>query len=163
FRTRPLALLGLLHALHNKTPIRPTAPGRVSLPWSEIHGQFGWIRAGDTGLRLDIAERCIVEMHQLTVRHDHAAPLSLASRLGAKADMLPSILKGLGIAHQPAEAPSSAHAGPPRPLMILNDRKTRASRRCRSAPHHTPPRRPAPPRTDSPFAALAALREKIRP
>ncbi|GEM17507.1 helicase-related protein [Gluconobacter oxydans] len=163
FRTRPLALLGLLHALHNKTPIRPTAPGRVSLPWSDIQGQFGWIRAGDTGLRLDIAERCIAEMHQLAVRHDHAAPLSLASRLGVKADMLPSILKGLGIAHQPAEAPSSAHAGPPRPLMILNDRKTRASRRRRSAPHHAPPRRPAPPRTDSPFAALAALREKIRP
>jgi len=161
FRNRPLALLGLLHALHSKTPLRPTAPGRVSLPWSDIHGQFGWIRAADTGLRLDIAERCIADMHHLALRRDHAAPTNLASRLGVKAEMLPAVLKGLGIAHQPPETQSATHAGPPRPLMILNDRKTRAARRRRPAAHQAPTKRPSPPRTDSPFAALAALREKI--
>ncbi|MBF0887527.1 MULTISPECIES: helicase-related protein [Gluconobacter] len=163
FRKRPLDLLGLLHALHRQTPHRPTAPGRVSLPWPEISGQFAWIRAGETGLRLDIAERCIAELHQLTRRRDHTAPPDLGSRLGVKSDSLPSVLKGLGIAHQPAEAQSSTHAGPPRPLMILNDRKTRASRRPRAAQHGSASRRPSPPRTDSPFAALAILREKVRP
>ncbi|WP_194265792.1 helicase-related protein [Gluconobacter kanchanaburiensis] len=160
FRARPLALLGLLHALHHGTPFHPTPPGRVSLPWRQIAGQFGWIRASDTGLRLDIAERCIAELHHRVLHHDCIAPPDLASRLGVKADALPSVLKGLSITHQPAEPPSPTHAGPPRPLMILKDRRARASRRRRHA-HESANRSGQPMRPDSPFAALAALREKV--
>ncbi|KXV79493.1 DNA helicase, partial [Gluconobacter japonicus] len=161
-RPRPLGLMTLLTQLRLGESLTIPAPGRVSLPWDLVAGVPGWLQAGQTGIRLDIAERSIAELEHLTRKQDHPAPAGLASRFGVKTDMVPGILTALGIAHRPPSAASPSHAGPPAPLMILSDRRTRAGRRRPKASGQRTSR-PTAVRQDSPFAALAILRERSTP
>lgn len=161
-RPRPLGLMTLLTQLRLGESLTIPAPGRVSLPWDLVAGVPGWLRAGQTGIRLDIAERSVAELEHLTRKKDHPAPSGLASRFGVKTDMVPGILTALGIAHRPPSAASPSHAGPPAPLMILSDRRTRAGRRRPKASGQRTSR-PTAVRQDSPFAALAILRERSTP
>jgi len=71
----------------------------------------------------------------------------LGQRLGLRAEVLPAVLRGLGMRILPAPILASAVYGPPPPPMIAQPRRRAAE-----------PAAPAPHRPDSPFAALAALR-----
>ncbi|MBS1024258.1 helicase-related protein [Gluconobacter cerinus] len=162
-RPRASALLTLLTQLRLGLPLMAPPAGRVSLPWHMVEGVPGWLQAAKTGVRLDIAERIVKELEQLTRKRDHPAPVGLASRLGLKADLLPEVLGALGVAHKPPCFPSQTHAGPPAPLMLLADCRNRATRRkARPSGAASNVRRPIV-RPDSPFAALAILRDRAAP
>ena len=98
-------------------------------------------------LRLDIAERVAAELAWAT-RHGAAAlPAGLASRFAVRADLLPVVLRRLGLRVVPPAGLSAAEYGPPTPSMILPSRRRRAP-----VPDAAPlAARPGP------FAALAAL------
>jgi ATP-dependent RNA helicase SUPV3L1/SUV3 len=153
-RPRAAARRAQLWALANRiaTPDLPK-PGLVSLlhrpddtaGWLPA---MGWVQAGPVFLRLDMAERVAAELGYATRQRPAPLPHDVGQRLGVRADMLPAVLRGLGLRLLPAPALAAEEFGPPRPPMI-------------AAP---PRRRPAPAavqipaRPDHPFAALAAWR-----
>jgi ATP-dependent RNA helicase SUPV3L1/SUV3 len=128
-------------------------PGMVSVPAAEAtHAAFlqsmGWVLAGPVLLRLDIAERIAAELAYSTRGGPAPVPLEIGQRLGVRADLVPAILRGLGLRILPAPQLAPSVYGPPSPPMLASPRK-----------------RPAEPqalkqavRPDHPFAALAALR-----
>jgi ATP-dependent RNA helicase SUPV3L1/SUV3 len=136
------------------TPALPP-PGLVSLPappdWPPgLAAALGWLEIGPALLRLDIAERVAAEL-AWTTRHGAAAlPAGLASRFAVRADLLPVVLRRLGLRVVPAASLSAAEYGPPTPSMILPPRRRRAP---------MPDASPRAVRPASPFAALAALRQ----
>jgi ATP-dependent RNA helicase SUPV3L1/SUV3 len=135
-----------------KTPEMPN-PGLVSLPLAEgEHAAFlaalGWVVTGPVLLRLDIAERVAAELAYSTRGKPAPVQLELGQRLGLRADMLPAVLRGLGLRILPAPSLAPEMYGPPPPPMMAHPR--------RRAPVREAPKPPA--RPDHPFAALAALR-----
>ncbi len=152
-KPRAAALRAQLWALRQRchTPDLPN-PGMVSLSVSEIADPsvlhaFGWVTAGPVLLRLDIAERVAAELAYSTRGKPAPVPLEIGQRLGLRADLLPAVLRGLGLRILPAPSLAPAVYGPPPAPMIAQPRK----RPIVAEP--LPPARP-----DSPFAALAALR-----
>ncbi len=131
------------------TPALPP-PGLVSLPAADWPLDFaratGFVPAGPVLLRLDIAERVAAELAYLTRHHPCALPDGLASRLSIRADMLPAVVRALGVRLAPGGVLRDDEYGPPTPPLMLP-----ARRRERPAP-------PPPPRMEGPFAALVGLR-----
>jgi ATP-dependent RNA helicase SUPV3L1/SUV3 len=76
-------------------------------------------------------------------------PAEIGQRLGVRAEMLPAVLRGLGLRILPAPTLAPAIYGPPPPPMIAQPRR-------KSLLPTAPP--PSPRGPDHPFAALAALR-----
>ena len=105
----------------------------------------GWVPAGPVLLRLDIAERVAAQLAYTTRGRPAPVPAQIGQLLGLRAEMLPAVLRGLGLRVLPAPAPAQAVYGPPPPPMIAQPRRRIA----------VPPKTAA--RPDHPFAALAAL------
>ncbi len=136
------------------TPALPN-PGQVSLPCpdqrqADFLAMMGWVPAGPVLLRLDIAERVAAELAYSTRGKPAPLPLAMAQRLGVRAEIMPAVLRGLGLRILPAPLLAPEIYGPPPPPMIAQP-KRRPVEAKQPAPL-------PPPRPDSPFAALAALR-----
>jgi ATP-dependent RNA helicase SUPV3L1/SUV3 len=109
---------------------------------------MGWVPTGPVLLRLDIAERIAAELAYSTRGGPAPVPLEIGHRLGVRADLVPAILRGLGMRILPAPQLAPTAYGPPSPPMLASPRK-----------RPTLPEAPKPTvRPDHPFAALAALR-----
>ncbi len=150
-RPRPARLRALLWAVQARTllPDLPN-PSLVSIAPPDEARPFlvaqGWVPAGPVLLRLDVAERVAAELAAATRRRPAPLPFQLAQRLGLRADMLPAVLRGLGMRVLPAPTLPPDAYGPPAPPMIASGRR----RTSILAPRAAPP--------DHPFAALAHLR-----
>ncbi|WP_235913967.1 helicase-related protein, partial [Teichococcus coralli] len=133
-KPRPMALRAQLWALKAEcdTPELPGG-GLVSVPppegWPEgFAGSMGWVQAGPVLLRLDVAERVAGELGHLTRRAPAMLPPDVASRLGVKADTLPTVLNVLGFRLLTPEAPAEDVFGPPAPPMVSARREDHRSR-----------------------------------
>ncbi len=129
------------------------APGLVSMPpppdWPEgFAAAMGWVAAGPLLVRLDVAERIAAELDFAARIRPAPVPADLASRLSARPEIVPAVLRGLGFRLIPAGSLAEGQFGPPMPAMAA---------RLRRRPPEAPPKR-RPPHADHPFAALAALR-----
>jgi ATP-dependent RNA helicase SUPV3L1/SUV3 len=149
-KARPAALRARLWAVRHGGAV-PTLPasGLVSLPADRGEAwlpAMGWVPAGPVMLRLDVAERVAAELAWLTRARPAAMPVTLASRLGLRADALPPVLRALGLRLIPAPALAPDQYGPPSPPLLGSPRK-------RVVPAPVAPARP-----DGPFAALSAWR-----
>ncbi|MGI4950230.1 MAG: helicase-related protein [Janthinobacterium lividum] len=143
------ALWALRHAV--PTPALPP-PGLVACAafdaWpADFARSMGWVAAGPVLLRLDVVERVVAELAFATRRHAAPLPPGLASRLSVQSAQLPAVLRALGVRLVPGAALAEGAFGPPAPPMMLPARRAKPA----------VPDRP-PPRPDSPFAALVALR-----
>jgi ATP-dependent RNA helicase SUPV3L1/SUV3 len=146
-KPRPAALRARLLAIRQRMPM-PVLPNPAAVSLPVAAGPMDWVSAGPVSVRLDIAERLAAELAFATRSRAASLPAHTASRLGIAPAILPAVLHGLGIRLIPSAALRPEEFGPPTPPMIAATRK----------PTRTPaPERP-PPRPDSPFAALAALR-----
>ncbi len=152
-KPRAAALRAQLWAVRARvpTPALP-APGLVSIPPPEAnHAAFlallGWVPAGPVLLRLDMAERVAAELAWSTRGKPAPVPQEIGHRLGLRAEVLPAVLRGLGLRILPPPALAAAVYGPPPPPMVAQPRR-------RLIEAAAPVLRP-----DSPFAALAALRK----
>jgi len=153
-KPRAQAMRALLWAIQHgrRVPTLP-APGLVSIiapaDWpEEFADAMGWVAAGPVLLRLDIAERLAAELCWATRRRPVPLPAGLASRLSVRAEILPAVLRRLGMRVLPAAGLSPEIFGPPAPAMLAALRR-----------RPVPPPGPAAAVPDSgPFAALAALR-----
>lgn len=147
----PAALRALLWAVRHRAPTPDLpAPGLVSAPAPDdvsMWPALGWVAAGPVLLRLDIAERTAAELAWLTRARPAALPGHTVASLGVRPDMLPPVLRALGLRLLPAPGLAEGQFGPPSPPLIGSPRK----RPPASVPIATP-------RSDNPFAALAALR-----
>ena len=127
-------------------------PGKVSITppaWRPgLAAAMGWIEAGPVLIRVDIAERIASDLAWAARIRPAAVPDTLASRLAVSRDILPAVLRSLGMRLIPAEALPPDAYGPPAPAMMQQRKPQRPA---------TPPPT-APLRPDSPFAALAGLR-----
>jgi ATP-dependent RNA helicase SUPV3L1/SUV3 len=151
-RARAAARRAQLWAIERRvpTPELPN-PSLVSVaaspgPALECLRAMGWVEAGPVMIRLDMAERIAAELAYATRARAAPLPPDLASRLGLKADMLPAVLRALGLRLLPAPALAAGEYGPPTPPMIAGPR--------RKPVPAVAPRLAA--RPDHPFAALAA-------
>jgi ATP-dependent RNA helicase SUPV3L1/SUV3 len=153
-KPRAAAIRARLWALQAKisVPDLPN-PGLVSIASPEdsqaaFLQAMGWVQTGPVLLRLDIAERIAAELAYATRGRPAPLPPDIGQRLGLRADLVPAVLRGLGLRILPAQQLAPTAYGPPAPPMLASPRKRPA---VSSAPK--PPVRP-----DHPFAALAALR-----
>ena len=157
-KPRAMAMRALLWAVvqarkPGRAPVALPAASQVSAAkpadWPPGFAEaMGWFEAGPVLLRLDVAERVAAELAFATRRGATALPPNLASRLSIRAELLPAVLRALGARVMPATVLEPDAYGPPAPAMV-------AARAARIAPApHLPA---APPRPDSPFAALAGL------
>ncbi len=150
-KPRAAALRAQLWAIRARVPTPETpAAGLVTIPPPEPnHAAFlallGWVQAGPVLLRLDIAERVAAELAFSTRGRPAPVPLEVGQRLGLRAELLPAVLRGLGLRILPAPALAAEMYGPPPPPMIAQPRR-------RAVEVVAPVSRP-----DSPFAALAVL------
>jgi ATP-dependent RNA helicase SUPV3L1/SUV3 len=150
--TRRAALWGLQHG---RSPPALPAPGMVCLPAvtaragedpdSAFLQAMGWVAAGPVWLRLDVAERVAQELAWATRMRASALPADLASRLAVRAELLPPVLRALGVRVIPAATGSKVY-GPPVPSMLVTPK-----RRASDPPQPVRQARQA----DGPFAALA--------
>jgi ATP-dependent RNA helicase SUPV3L1/SUV3 len=109
---------------------------------------IGWLDCGPVLLRLDIAERIAAELHFAARGRPVPVPPDLGQRLAVKAELLPNVLRALGLRVNPSIALAEGQYGPPAPATL-----SPLSRRRRE------PEAVAPvPVREGPFAALAALR-----
>jgi ATP-dependent RNA helicase SUPV3L1/SUV3 len=153
-KPRAAALRALLWAVRHRraTPALPT-PGLVSVPAQEdvaLWQAMGWLPAGPVLLRLDIAERVAAELAWATRSRPAALPSQFGPSLGLKVEMVPPVLRALGLRLIPAAALADGQYGPPSPPLIGVPRKR--------PPEAVVAAAPVVPKPDSPFAALAALR-----
>jgi ATP-dependent RNA helicase SUPV3L1/SUV3 len=152
-KPRPAAMRARLWALQHDRPLPSLpAPGLVSLApppdWPPGFAEaIGWIEAGPVLLRLDVAERVGAELAWAARRGPVALPAGLASRFSVKPELLPVILRRIGVRVMPAAGLAADQYGPPAPATILLARRKRPV----AAPETAP-------RRSGPFAALAALR-----
>ncbi len=158
-KPRAMALRARLWALHHRVPLPVLpAPGLVSLAADTVSDgglllAMGWVAAGPVWLRLDIAERVGAELAWLTRARPHAMPGDLASRLSVRQELLPAVLRGLGVSLRPGASLDPGSFGPPSPPMLHQPRRERPSR-----PERKPPLPLSARQAEGPFAALAALR-----
>ncbi len=156
-KPRAMAMRALLWAVAHRQPALPLpAAGQVSAAkpalWPPGFAEaMGWLEAGPVLLRLDVAERVAAELAFATRRGATALPPNLASRLQVRAELLPAVLRALGARLVPATVLAPDAYGPPAPAML-------AAGAARIAPRRRDV--PAPPRLDSPFAALAGLHRR---
>ncbi len=148
-KPRPAAVRALLWAIRHRvaTPVLPE-PGLVSVPADTAQAclaDLGWVEAGPVFLRLDVAERIAAELAWLTRARPASLPAGVAPRLGIRAEMLPPVLRALGLRLLPAASLGEADYGPPSPPLIGSPRKRAVVQR----PEHP---------TEGPFAALASWR-----
>ena len=157
-KPRAMTLRAMLWTVAHRLPAPDLPPpGLVSMPVPEgwppgFAAALGWFEAGPVLLRLDIAERIAAELAHATRRRATALPPNLASRLSIRSDLLSPVLRALGASVVPGMALEPGMFGPPSPPMLVANGGRRPTRVRSPEPH------PAPVRTDSPFAALAALR-----
>ncbi|ARW18083.1 helicase-related protein [Komagataeibacter europaeus] len=167
-KERPMQLRAWLVAISLNMPCPPLpAMGRVTLPPDALPPTFmdrmGWLDAGPVRIRLDIAEKFVVELARMTRRAPIPLPPQLASRLGIRREMLPAVMKGLNMRVYHPRPMAANRYGPPAPVMIrfasehenASREKTVRTASARNGRRPAAPRRPQ--RTDSPFAALATL------
>jgi ATP-dependent RNA helicase SUPV3L1/SUV3 len=153
-KPRAAAMRARLWAVQGRRKLPPLpAAGRVSLIVEAGHEPsflsfMGWVEAGPVRIRLDVAERLGAELAQLSRAGPAGLPPGLPQRLGIRAELLPPVLRGLGLRLIAAPVLRPDEYGPPVPARVAPLR-----RRLPDVP--VPP---APPRPDHPFAALAALR-----
>jgi ATP-dependent RNA helicase SUPV3L1/SUV3 len=153
-KPRALALRAQLWAVRARQPAPDLPhPGMVSMAQPEAAQSaflqaMGWIATGPVLLRLDIAERVAAELAFSTRGRAAQVPLEIGQRLGVRADLVPAVLRGLGLHMLPPPSLAPAVYGPPSPPMLAPARKR--------VPADGAPKPPVPP--DHPFAALAALR-----
>ena len=167
---------------HDRNPPELPAPGLVSAPMPGNWGadfalSMGWLPAGPVMVRLDVAERLVREMHYLVRKHPVLLPPNLGSRMGLKPDQLSPVLHVLGFRVIPAATLGEKYFGPPAPQMLGRRRMEprpdapAAKPAAGSAKPLARPAKPTAPKpveepieisTDSPFAALAALRRVVR-
>ena len=165
----PAALRAVLLAVRAGIAVPPLPPaGAVSVPRDtgrdeRLLAPLGWVAAGPVWLRLDIAERAAAELAWSCRRHAAALPADLASRLSVRAELLPAVLRALGLRLYPAAALAAEQFGPPAPPMLTLDRRalpapppSHGARDRQAPPVPRPPVRPEP--VEGPFAALAGLR-----
>jgi ATP-dependent RNA helicase SUPV3L1/SUV3 len=154
-KPRAAALRALLWSLrHNDNLPMPAlpAPGLISMAppagWpSGFAAAIGWVEAGPMLIRLDVAERVVAELAWASRFRPIAVPADLASRLSIRAEILPAVLRGLGLRLLPAATLDASMFGPPAPPRLMLARRHRAE---------PPP--PQPAARAGPFAALAVLR-----
>ncbi len=151
-KPRAALLRAQLLAVQARVPLPALpSPGLVTLPAADgAQAAFltaqGWVPAGPMLVRLDIAERVAAGLAYATRGRPAPLPAETGQLLGLRAEVLPAVLRGLGLRILPAPALAETVYGPPPPPMVAQ-----------------PKRRPvgvsaAPARPDHPFAALAALR-----
>ena len=133
-KPRPMTLRAQLWALKAEcdTPELPGG-GLVSVPppegWPEgFAASMGWVQAGPVLLRLDVAERVAGELGHLTRRAPAMLPPDVASRLGVKADTLPTVLNVLGFRLLTPEPLGEDAFGPPAPSMVSARREDHRNR-----------------------------------
>jgi ATP-dependent RNA helicase SUPV3L1/SUV3 len=152
-KPRAAALRALLWAVHNRMPTPPLpAPGAVSL--ADRGGTpdgfltaMGWLDVGPVMIRLDIAERLAAELAWATRARPAALPASLAFSLGVRPDMVPPVVRALGLRLIPAPSLAADQYGPPSPPLMGRPRRIAETKvEIAAAP------------VVGPFAALAALR-----
>ena len=134
-----------------RVPVLPN-PGQVSIPAPDpgqamFLAMLGWVAAGPVLLRLDIAERVAAGLAYATRGRPAPVPVEIGQQLGLRADVLPAVLRGLGLRILPPPALADTVYGPPPPPMVALARRRNVV---------SPPAVQA--RPDHPFAALAALR-----
>ena len=159
-KPRAMALRAMLWAIAQRLPPPALpAPGMVSLAppdWPPgFAAAMGWFDAGPVLLRLDVAEKIAAELAYATRRGATALPPALASRLSIRAELLPAVLRTLGVRVVPGTTLTPEMFGPPAPAMLAAGAGRLASRTRR------PPPALAPIRPDNPFAALASLRHNF--
>jgi len=152
-KPRPMAMRAQLWALRAEcdTPELPGG-GLVSVPppenWPEgFAASMGWVQAGPVLLRLDVAERVAGELGHLTRRAPAMLPPDVASRLGVKAENLPTVLNVLGFRLLTPEPLAEDAFGPPAPPMVSARREDhrprfRPERRGERRPERGPARPP---------------------
>ena len=153
-KPKPAALRAKLWAVRQgaAVPSAP-APGLVSMPqpadWPEGYARAaGWLAAGPVLVRLDVAERIAAELVAASRGRKVPVPADLSPRLSVRAELLPAVLRALGVRLFPAATLPAGEYGPPAPAMMVTLRPARS----------TPPVEGAARRGDGPFAALSALR-----
>ncbi|HST75568.1 MAG TPA: helicase-related protein [Acetobacteraceae bacterium] len=152
-KPRAAAMRARLWSLQQERPLPSLPPaGLVSLSpppdWPAGFAEaIGWIEAGPVLLRLDVAERVGAELAWAARRGPVALPAGLASRFSVKPELLPVILRRLGVRVMPAAGLAADQYGPPAPATILPPRRKRLVAMPEIAP-----------RRSGPFAALAVLR-----
>jgi ATP-dependent RNA helicase SUPV3L1/SUV3 len=153
-KPRAVALRARLWAIQARVSLPELPePGLVSIT-APAHAPpgflaaMGWVSAGPVLLRLDIAERVAAGLAFSTRGKPAPIPLQVGQHLGVRTELLPAVLRGLGLRILPAPSLTAEHYGPPPPPMMAQQRRRPAARTLPSAP----------PRADHPFAALAALR-----
>ena len=154
-KPRAAPMRALLWALRRGVPVPALpAPALVSMApppdWpAGFAAAMGWVAAGPVLVRLDVAERIAAELAFAARSRPVAVPADLGSRLSARPELVPEVLRGLGFRLIPACVLADGQFGPPMPAM--------ATPLHRRRPPPPAPRRRAP-APDHPFAALAALR-----
>ncbi len=154
-KPRAASLRAQLQAVRAGRPVPELpAPGLVSVMLPESgQAQFlatlGWVPAGPSLLRLDIAERIAADLAYRTRGQPAPVPLEIGQQLGVRTEWLPAVLRGLGLRLLPAPSLAPAAYGPPPPPMIAQQARKRGQAPAAAQP---------PDRPDHPFAALAALR-----
>jgi ATP-dependent RNA helicase SUPV3L1/SUV3 len=162
-KPRPQQLRAMLWSLHHGRPVPELPqPGRVSLAAERVAADWppgfaesmGWVAAGPVWLRLDMAEReaaAVAAALRRTGGRNGAIPMppGLASRFGVRAELLPPLLRRLGVRVIPAGSMPPDRYGPPAPAMIAP---------LRRRPAGPPARDDSVQREGGPFAALAVLR-----
>lgn len=143
------------------------AMGRITLPPDALPPAFmdrmGWLDAGPVRIRLDIAEKFVLELARMTRRAPIPLPPHLASRLGIRREMLPAVMKGLNMRVYHPRPMAANRYGPPAPVMIRflpeneNGGREKAVRTTSPRNGRQPATATRPRRADSPFAALATL------
>jgi len=126
-KPRPAALRAMLWAIRHRVPTPELpGPGFVSVPANKAHAclpELGWVAAGPVFIRLDVAERVAAELAWRTRARPASLPLDLAPRLGIRTDLLPPVLRALGLRLLPAPALGQSEYGPPSPPLIGSPRK----------------------------------------
>src|SRR6185437_1686526 len=134
-----------LWALQQERPLPSLPPaGLVSLSpppdWPAGFAEaIGWIEAGPVLLRLDVAERVGAELAWAARRGPVALPAGLASRFSVKPELLPVILRRLGVRVMPAAGLAADQYGPPAPATILPPRRKRPVATPEIAPRRSGP------------------------
>ncbi|HJS86177.1 MAG TPA: helicase-related protein, partial [Acetobacteraceae bacterium] len=138
-KPRAAAMRAGLWALQHGVPT-PGLPGAglVSLPtppdWPHGFAEaMGWLEAGPVLIRLDVAERVAAELVWAARRGAVALPAGLASRFSVAAEVLPVVLRRLGLRVMPGGSLVADVYGPPAPPMLLPPRRRRLARPDRPA------------------------------
>jgi ATP-dependent RNA helicase SUPV3L1/SUV3 len=154
-KPRAAAARALLWAVwHNRATPELPAAGLVSTEpppgWTtDMAMAMGWRSAGPVMIRLDVVEKLARDLFYAVRKHPVVLPATLGSRMSLKPEHLPAALNALGFRIIPAVTLPPGMYGPAVPPRLA---------RAKAAAGRAAPAVAAPPRSDNPFAALAALK-----